>query len=157
MLRRTALALVLLVSLAAPTWADFDEGLAAYKRGDYATALREWRPLAEQGDAKAQSFLSFMYSEGRGVPQDYAEAVKWWRKAAEQGLDEAQHMLGDMYKNGYGVPQNFIQAHLWLNLAAAQENEKARKIRDLVTKRMTPADLSKAQKLAREWWAKHGK
>ncbi len=45
---------VLLVVLAAPAWAGWDEGVAAYERGDYATALREWRPFAEQGNASAQ-------------------------------------------------------------------------------------------------------
>ncbi len=68
-----------------PAEADFNAGLAAYKQGDYATALREWNPLAKQGDANAQNNLGFMYYKGHGVPQDYAEAVKWFRKAAEQG------------------------------------------------------------------------
>ncbi len=73
------------LGLTAPAWAGFDEGIAAYDRGDYASAIREWRPLAEQGVAKAQFKLGLMYDNGRGVPQDYAEAVKWYRKAAEQG------------------------------------------------------------------------
>ena len=52
--------------------AGFDEGVAAFKRGDYATALREWRPLAEQGDADTQFNLALMYRKGEGVPQDYS-------------------------------------------------------------------------------------
>ncbi len=56
--------------------------MAAYQRGDYATALREWHPLAEQGGANAQLLLGSMYDNGLGVPQDYAEAVKWYSKAA---------------------------------------------------------------------------
>ncbi len=64
--------------------------LAAYQRGDYATALREWRALAEQGDAKAQFNLGIMYSNGQGVPQDYAEALQWYRKAAIQGHPKAK-------------------------------------------------------------------
>ncbi|MCH8098520.1 MAG: sel1 repeat family protein [Proteobacteria bacterium] len=71
------------LGLTAPAWAGVDEGVVAYNRGDYATALREWRPLAEQGDAEAQFNLGLMYYKGRGVPQDYAEAVKWYRLAAE--------------------------------------------------------------------------
>ncbi len=70
---------------AAPAWAGFDEGEAAYRRGDYATAIREWRPLAKQGVADAQHNLGLMYYYGKGVPQDYAEAMGWWSKAAEQG------------------------------------------------------------------------
>ncbi|GAB6068870.1 hypothetical protein JCM13664_21910 [Methylothermus subterraneus] len=54
-----------------PALAGFDEGLAAANRGDYATALKEWRPLAEQGDAVAQYNLGVMYDNGLGVPQDY--------------------------------------------------------------------------------------
>ncbi len=68
----------------APAWAGLDEGVAAYKRGDYATALREWRPLAEQGNANAQLFLGLMYGNGRGVPQDYAQAHMWYDLAASR-------------------------------------------------------------------------
>ena len=73
------------LGLTAPAWAGFDEAVAAYQRGDYATAIRELRPLAEQGDADAQFNLGTMYGIGLGVPQDFAKAVKWYRKAAEQG------------------------------------------------------------------------
>ncbi len=62
------------VGLTAPAWAGSDEALAAYARGDYATAVREWRPLAEQGVAEAQFYLGLMYDNGQGVPQDYAKA-----------------------------------------------------------------------------------
>jgi TPR repeat protein len=75
--------LLLLVTLCWP-WlaysADFDAGVAAYNKGDYATAMREWRPLAEAGDASAQYNLGVMYANGEGVPEDDAEAVKWYRK-----------------------------------------------------------------------------
>jgi len=73
---------------------------AAFARGDYATALKFWRPLAEQGNATTQSNLGFMYSEGLGVPQDYDEAVKWLRMATEQGDADAQFNLGVMYRDG---------------------------------------------------------
>ena len=58
---------------------DLQKGYDAFEAGDYATALQEWRPLAEQGDADAQYFLGVMYEKGNGVPKDYAEAVKWYR------------------------------------------------------------------------------
>jgi TPR repeat protein len=92
---------------------DFDKGLAAAQSGDFATALKEWRPLAEQGDADAQSNLGVMYYNGNGVPQDYAQAVKWYRKAAEQGHADAQSNLGVMYDKGEGVPQDYAQAVKW--------------------------------------------
>ena len=56
---------------------DFFKGDEAYQRGDFATALQEWRPLAEQGDAYAQYNLGAMHLKGQGVPQDYVEAAKW--------------------------------------------------------------------------------
>ncbi|TSE23937.1 tetratricopeptide repeat protein [Tepidimonas aquatica] len=100
--------------------AGFDEGLAAYERGDYATALKEWRPLARQGHASAQYNLGVMYDQGRGVPQDYAEAVKWYRQAAAQGHAKAQSNLGLMYAKGRGVPQDYAEAVKWYRQAAAQ-------------------------------------
>ena len=144
------------LGLTAPAWAGLDEGMAAYNRGDYATALREWRPLAEQGVAEAQSRLGFMYTFGEGVSQDHAEAVKWYRKAAEQGYAKAQFNLGIMYDNGLGVPQDYAQAHMWFNFAASrflpgEDRDRAVKNRDHVAKMMTPAQISEAQKLAREW------
>ncbi len=74
-----------------------------------------------------------------------------------QGFADAMFGLGVMYDNGQGVPQNYVQAHKWFNLAATQGDKDAVKNRDIVAKKMTPADISKAQKLARQWWAKHGK
>ncbi len=180
------------LGLTAPAWAGFDEAEAAYQRGDYAAAISWLRPLAEQGHARAQYNLGFMYYNGQGVPQDYAEAVKWYRKAVEQGNAGAQYNLGLMYSNGLGVPQDdakavqwyrkaaeqghaktqfilgfgysnglgvpqdYVQAHMWYNLAASRfppsgDRDRAVRNRDNVAKRMTSAQISEAQKLAREW------
>ena len=85
-----AIALLLTLSLSAPVLAGpFGDGLTAYEKADYTTALRLWRPLAEQGNARAQFNLGLMYANGRGVPQDYAQAVKWYRLAADQGIADA--------------------------------------------------------------------
>ena len=108
------------LGLTAPGWAGVDEGVAALKRDDYATALRELRPLAEQGNAKAQYSLGLMYFASTGVPQDLAEAVKWYRKAAEQGYAKAEYNLGVMYRKGQGVPQDYVQTHMWYYLAASR-------------------------------------
>ncbi len=70
------------LGLTAPAWAGFEEGKAAYNRGDYATALREWRPLAEQGNAIAQNNLGVMYGDGKNVTQDYVQAHMWYNLAA---------------------------------------------------------------------------
>ena len=115
----SALAVVLALSSTAQAQ-DYDKGLAAAQAGDYATALQEWRPLAEQGDAEAQYNLGIMYDYGWGVPQDYAEAVSWYRKAAEQGDADAQNNLGFVYANGKGVPQDYTEAVSWYRKAAEQ-------------------------------------
>ena len=129
---------------------DYQKGYDAYQAGDYATALQEWRPLAEQGNATAQFNLGFMYYNGKGVPHDYAEAFKWWRLAAEQGDAIAQSNLGSLYEYGQGVLQDNVMAHMWYNLAAANGDDKAGKWRDERAGLMTNADISKAQAMARE-------
>ena len=155
-MRRIGFAVILLVSLSAPAWADFLDGAAAYYRGDYATAFREWLPLARQGLADAQTRLGVMYRNGYGVPQDYAEAVRWYRKAAEQGDAGGQLDLGFMYGAGWGVPQDYVQAHMWSNLAVSRfapglDRDMAVLNRDILAAKMTPAQIAEAQRLAREW------
>lgn len=114
-------ALIALALSAAPVSAGtFDDALAAHQRGDYAEAMRLWRPLAEQGYAGAQYNLGLMYYNGEGVPQDYAAAARWYRMAAEQGVAFAQTVLGIMYVNGQGVPQDYAEAARWYRKAAEQ-------------------------------------
>ena len=101
-------------------WAGFEEGIQAYKHRDYATAAREWLPLAQQGDARAQFFLGALYAQGYGVPQDYGAAAQWFRQAAEQGHVGAQYNLGVRYHEGRGVPRDPSQAAEWFRRAAQQ-------------------------------------
>ena len=79
---------------------------------------------------------------------EYAEAVKWYRLAAEQGDADAQTNLGVMYENGNGVIQSNVIAHMLFNLASAQGHENGRKNRDVISERMTPNDISRAQEMA---------
>ena len=130
---------------------SYQEGVDAYERGDYDTALKEFRPLADQGDPLAQATLGLMYAEGEGVAQDYQEAVRWYRLAVEQGHASGQFSLGAMYIAGQGVLKDYVLAHMWMNLAAAKRVKKAGKGRDLLEILMTPAQLAEAQRLAREW------
>jgi TPR repeat protein len=83
--------------------------------------------------------------------RDYATAVRLIRPLAEQGDANAQYKLGVFYDNGLGVPQDKIRAYMWLNLSAAQGREGAAAFRDLIARRMTPAQKEEAQKLTREW------
>lgn len=111
-------------SVAVPT---FDEAYAALNRGDYATALRGFRRLAERDNAAAQTNLGFMYRTGKGVAQSHAEAVRWYRKAAEQGHAAAQYNLGVKYDNGRGVARDDAEAVRWYRLAAKQGHANAKK------------------------------
>ncbi len=99
--------------------------------------------------------LALKYYDGLGVAQDYAGAVKWFRLAAEQGDAKAQSNLGVIYAKGEGVAQDYVLAQMWFNLAAAQGDESAVKNQEMATKLMTPAQVAEAQRLAREWMAKH--
>lgn len=112
---------VVLLALAGGASAGpWEDGMEAYLRGDFPTALRTWRPLAKSGNVKAQFNVGLMYENGMGVPKDDAEAVKWYRRAAEQGLAEAQTNLGSMYETGKGVPQDDAEAVKWHRRAAEQ-------------------------------------
>src|SRR5262249_39702896 len=103
----------------------YEDGVAGYVRGDYATALRLMHPFSYQGMAAAQNNLGLMYYSGQGVPQDFAEAMKWYRLAAGQGDARAQNNLGFMYYSGQGVPQNFAEAMKWYRVAADQGHDMA--------------------------------
>ena len=137
---------------------QFNDAVAAYERGDYATAFRLMKPFAEKGDPKAQHNLGVMYDYGRGVPQNFTEAAKWYRRAAEQGLPESQVNLGMLYYNGQGVPQDYVLAHMWLSLASSQYPASVRKnvndivhYKEIVDAKMTPAQIAEAERLARKW------
>ena len=157
-MKKLTIALLLFTLSALTSWAgDFQKGMSAYKSGDYTTAFKEFAALAEQGDTYAQTILALLYADGQGVPQDYKQAVKWYTKSAEQGNTTAQSNLGAMYAKGQGVPQDNVYTHMWFNLAAANGNETASKNRDIIAKRMTTADISKAQSLARECLKKNYK
>ena len=121
-----SIVLLLALGLSEPVLAGpFEDAWAAYLKQDYTTALRLYRPRAEQGDAGAQFMLGVMYDFGRGVPKDYVQAVKWYRLAADQGDARAQYNLGVMYDFGRGVPKDYVQAVKWYRLAADQGDARA--------------------------------
>jgi len=113
------------IGIAKPA-SDLDRAQAAYQKGDYETVLRLARPLADGGDARAQSIVGLVHYRGRGVvPQDLDEAARWFRKAADQGDATAQFYLGIMYSEGRGVPQNYAEAAKWYRLAAERGDAPA--------------------------------
>ncbi|MEE8150616.1 MAG: tetratricopeptide repeat protein [Nitrosomonadaceae bacterium] len=117
---RKVLTLHLVFALLPYAQADYESATAAYGAGDYEIALEIFLPLAEAGDAEAQTNLGIMYRNGFGVQQDYAEAIKWFHQAAEQGFADAQRHLARMYFRGVGVSQNYTEAFQWYQRAAEQ-------------------------------------
>ena len=151
-LKRAIAAIVLVSAFAAPVAAGtFEDAVDAHARGDYAKALRLIRPLANDGDASAQFNLGLMYLTGQGVQQDSAAAALWFRKAAEQGYALAQSNLGTLYLYGRGVPQDYVRAYMWFSPSAAQGDQRAVKTLEMAERRITPAQINEAQKLARDW------
>src|SRR6478736_1399089 len=119
--------LLVLLALASPlsmaggaVAGPFEDAQAAHGRSDYATALRLWRPLADQGNADAQYNLGTLYDNGTGVPQNKAEALKWYHLAAERGNDGAQFSVGVLHFAGVAVSENRIEAAKWFRRAADQ-------------------------------------
>ncbi len=100
--------------------ADLRNASNAISRGDYKTAVAEFKKLAEKGNDIAQANLGYMYYSGEGVPQDYKEAVYWHRKAGVQGNKDAQYNLAISYAFGEGVAQNLNEAVIWYRRAAMQ-------------------------------------
>ena len=127
---------------------DSDDAAAAYLSGDYATAFKLNKPLAEQGNAVAQYNLGVMYAKGKGVIENDKKAVRWYRLAADQGNAKAQNNLGVMYHNGEGVLQDNKKAHMWYNIARANGNDTADDNIKSITRRMTTDEISEAQDMA---------
>ena len=145
---------IVIGAAAVPLLGDFAAGLAAYDKHDYATAFKEWKPIAESGDAQAQLNLGLMYLDGTGVPQSFPDAIHWFRRAADQGQTQAQLNLGAMYGVGKGVKRDYIQAYKWLALCAASGDDKCTAQRDLVAKKLSASKLAEAQRQAKDWQPK---
>ena len=147
---------VLTLSPAPPSYAQsLQQGVAAFNRRDYRQASQVFIPLAERGEAAAQTYLGYMFETGRGVPRNYTEAAMWYRRAAEQGDSLAQYSLGLLYDRGFGVPRDIVEAAKWLELSTAGAPPKARearvRIRDAVTTKMTRGEIARARLRALEW------
>jgi TPR repeat protein len=135
---------------------DRQDGMRAYKKGDYKTALEKWKPLAVQGDAQAQFNLGLMCLYGQGVNKDYTEAVKWYVKAAEQGFVKAQLKLGIMYLDGNEVNQDTIQALKWFDIASLNGDEKGCEMGGALEKNMTRIQIAEARKLVGDGYFTNG-
>lgn len=121
---------------------------------EYSTEFRENLLPAQQGDAKAQVFVAYLYETGQGVQQDYTKAAEWYRRAAEKGNASARAQLGNMYRLGRGVCQNYVLAYMWLDLAARQGNQQALVMRERVAKKMSVEDIAEAKRMSGVWRSK---
>jgi TPR repeat protein len=135
---------------------EFRKGLTAFNRGDYSTALRVWRPLAERGDPRSESGIGFMYHRGMGVDVDDREAVSWLSRAAEHGQAEGQLMLGVLFYDGRGVPKSYVQAYAWCELAETNGNADAMLCRDAALESMSNSDREEAFRLVGELRERYG-
>ncbi len=131
---------------------ELEEGALAAIKGDYATALNKFRPLAEQGNTEAQFSMGTLYDFGQGVPQDYKEAMRWYGLAAEKEYAQAQHHLGMMHKLGQGILPDNVLAYAWFSLAILNGYTKSINARDGVIQKMTPEQIAQAEKLVKEWF-----
>jgi TPR repeat protein len=105
-----------------------EDGLTAYRKGDFDTAFKTLKPLAEidnSQSAVAQERMGLLTEHGRGTPRDLAAAAKWYQKAAEQGNMVTQGHLGRLYRLGIGVPRDAALAAKWSIKAATQGNAVA--------------------------------
>ena len=127
---------------------SIDKGFAAIEADDYATALKEWLPLAEQGGNSQLQYLvgQLYYVGGNGVLRNYNEARKWFLPAAEVGNVDAQFYLGLTYAQG--APQEYVLAHMWVNIANSRKQKDAASYLGRLESRMTADEIAMAQELA---------
>ena len=158
MWKRVGLSALLFVLVAAHPAAagPVQAGIAAYNAQDYQAAARLLLPLAQHGNPQAQTYVGFMFQNGRGLPQNYVAAADWYRRASEQGVPVAQFNLGLMYDKGMGVPLDYVLAYKWLNVATARatpaEREYWLRIRNAVASKLTLVQRTAGQDLASEWF-----
>ena len=128
--------------------ADYARGMNAALNGDYLTAYKEWKPLAEKNEATPQFQLGWLYEKGLGVNLNYDMAAHWYLRAAEQGYAYAQTALGRMYADDRGVNRDVIRAYMWFSIAAGLWDPDAKRMQQTLVEAMSPSDILKAQRLA---------
>ena len=137
-----------------PLSVDLDkDATMALERRHYLMAARLLGPLAERGDANAQSMLGTMHLYGKGVPRNQAIGVKFLRSAAIRGEAGGQSTLGMAYERGSGISQDYVRAYMWYSLAAASGDpyaDKFAKDRDKIASKMTATQIAQAQAMAKK-------
>ena len=131
---------------------NLSDAIAAYTRGDYATAYCMFLQDAEEGDADAQAWLAALYASGSGVVASLATAFDWYLRAAEKGHTQAQTNVGAMLVMGQGIHQDRERGIAWLQKAADAGDPMAQyNLASLYAKGDgTPQDLPRAAELYRK-------
>jgi serine/threonine protein kinase/TPR repeat protein len=124
--------------------ADADRAIAAQR---YADAIAILKPLADAGNAQAQTRMGDAYAEGHGVTRNLTAGERWYEKAALQGDTAAQIKLGAMFADGRGVPQNNNLAYVWYGTAARLGSTSAKTERDKLVSLLQPAEKDQLDKL----------
>lgn len=125
-----AAALSLMLAVGAPAAsANGPDPVAAYEAGNYAEALRLFRPRAERGDAQAQYHLGLMYEKGHGVAKDKERMRTWYQRAAQGGHAKAQYKVAVGYAFGLaGMPRSDADAVKWLQQSAENGYKRAQRM-----------------------------
>ena len=134
MYKEFLLLLIIYVCLISNSYsADYEKGLAAARSGDFFKAIKEWKPLAEEGDASVHYSLARVYTRlGTTKIDDNSNlsaaehALNWYLLAAEQGVIMAQYDLGVMYHTGRGAVQDYSKAIKWYKKASIKGYSYAR-------------------------------
>ena len=145
---------LLILSLSPASAQDWQAISRACDRGDYNMIMRMVCPAAEEGWARAQAVLGFMYYEGESVPQDYVKAARWYRRAAEQGDIEAQFALARMYYLGLGVPRDEAKAVRWYRRAGEQGDAVAQAVIGIMYSKGEGVPRDEAESL--RWYRRAG-
>jgi len=102
-------------------------GYIELDQGNFHNAFVTFERLAEQGDARSQNELGYMYLVGFEGQQDFKSAALWFRRAAEQGLARAQFNLGELYETGLGVTKSNVEALKWFWISAQMARRAQRR------------------------------
>lgn len=134
--------------------AGVQEGIQAYKNKDYATAVKEFVPPAENGDPVALFYVALMYENSEGLPQNYAQAMVLYRRAADKGFAPAQCNLGVMYETKAGPDRSYKDAAFWYRKAAEQGDASAQFNLGLIYYIGRGSDIPRGRKTAAAWYTK---
>lgn len=154
-MKEVMIAVALVLSMTQPASSDWRAGAEAADREDFETAAKEWRRAADEGDARAQYSLGFLYQMGDGVTRDYDKAIHYYEMAAERGHSGAQVALGNLCRMGLGMARDYVTAYMWFSIAAAGGHSMGPRNVDRVSAKMSDDEIAEARRRELEWHRSH--